>query len=551
MRRRLFPCIAAALALAVPASAEGSTVFTLTGHGWGHGIGMSQYGALGYAQHGWGYRQMMAHYFTDTRVAPLGGSVLERVLLSSGRAAHFGASSGMTLRDAAGASLKLAAGSYTLQPGGTNGHLQLVTRSSGAVKKGLVAPVQISPGSQPLRLDDSAGIGFAGDHWHGTFRVAESGGSLLVIDLVGLEKYLRGVVPSEMPASWPLPALKAQAVAARSYAVSTRRPSDLFDAYADTRSQVFGPIEHEASASSAAVAGTDHQVVWYKHSVATTFFSSSSGGRTSSEQAAWDTTLGQPYLVPVTDRYDNAGGANPNHTWKTQTYGTLGLARALGLSGVVASVTMKIDGPSQRVLSMDVTSSGGTSTLSGATVQVRMGLRSTYFRLLQRTLKTATHNIVAGTTITLTGRAAPVPTHGLSLQRRTGAGTAWTTAVRSLHVGAKGNFVVRLTPTADRSYRLASAGDAVSPRINVAVAPKLALAVSGGRFRATTYPELASATLILERHTLAGWKVVESGVAGAHGRVAFATAPKAGQWRVHFGGDSSHSRGNSPVLTRP
>ena len=81
-------------ALSVPASAQAATVFTLTGHGWGHGIGMSQYGALGYAEHGWGYEQILDHYFTGTHVAPLQGSVTERVLLSSGPAVHFGASAG-------------------------------------------------------------------------------------------------------------------------------------------------------------------------------------------------------------------------------------------------------------------------------------------------------------------------------------------------------------------------------------------------------------------------------------------------------------------------
>ena len=71
------------------------------------------------------------------------------------------------------------------------------------------------------------------------------------------------VVPSEMPASWLLPALKAQATAARSYAFATRNPAADFDAYADTRSQVYGPIEHEAAASTDAVADTARRVVWY------------------------------------------------------------------------------------------------------------------------------------------------------------------------------------------------------------------------------------------------------------------------------------------------
>jgi stage II sporulation protein D len=541
----------AALALVLPVSAaQGATTFTLTGHGWGHGIGMSQYGALGYAQHGWGYAQILDHYFTGTHVAPLPRSVLERVLLSSGSAVNFGASSGMTLRDAAGHAKTLTKGSYRLQPGGTSGHLQLLNKTTGAITKALVGPVQINPRSQPLRLDDSAGIGFAGDHWHGSFRVIESGSSLLCVDVVGLEKYLRGVVPSEMPASWPLPALKSQAVAARSYAVATKNPSGSFDAYADTRSQVYGPIEHESPASTAAVAATAHQVVWYKSKVATTFFSSSSGGRTSSEQAAWDTSVGQPYLVPVPDRYDSAGGANPYHTWPTQTYTGTGLAHALGVSGTVASLAMTIDGPSQRVLSMDVTSSGGTSTLTGVQVQGRMGLRSTWFRLLQRTL-TAPARAVAKVGVTITGHVWPVPSGPVALARRGAAGTAWTVAVPALHVGVKGNFTVRLTPKADRSYRLVTGGKAVSPRVTVAVRPALALAVVGGHFQSAMYPALPGETLVLYRQSASAWVPVESAAADAHGHAVFTTPPATGKWRVHYVGDATHRRGHSPAIAVP
>jgi stage II sporulation protein D len=547
MRRRFASCIAAAAALSFAASAQAATVFTLTGHGWGHGIGMSQYGALGYAEHGWGYRVMLDHYFTGTHVGPLPGSVTERVLLTSGPAIHFGASAGMTLRDATGARTALKAGTYRLQPGGTRGHLQLVSRAGG-VTKGLVAPVQVSPGSQPLELNDSAGIGFARDHWHGSFRVVESGSSLLCVNVVGMERYLRGVVPSEMPASWMLPALKAQAIAARSYAFATRDPSGDFDAYADTRSQVYGPIEHEAAASTAAVVDTAHQVVWYRRTVATTFFSSSSGGRTASEQAAWGTTSGEPYLRPVVDRYDSAGGANPNHTWARQTYTPAGLARGLGLSGVVGSLSMTIDAGSQRVLRMIVTSSAGTTTLTGDQVEGDLGLRSNYFRLLQRTL-VAPRTAVAGAGITITGRARPVPSGRLSLERRGAAGTPWHVAVAALHVGATGNFTARVAPKADRSYRVVSGGMAISPVVPVAVQPALSLAIVGGHFRAAMYPALPGESLELERHTSAGWSIVESAAAGKHGHAAFATAPAAGLWRIRFPGDASHLRGHSATLT--
>jgi stage II sporulation protein D len=547
MTRRFASCIAAVVTLSFAASAQAATVFTLTGHGWGHGIGMSQYGALGYAEHGWGYKQILEHYFTGTRVAPLRGSVTERVLLASGPAIHFGDSAGMTLRDGAGAKTVLAAGTYHLQPGGAAGHLQLVSKS-GAVTKGLVAPVRINPGSQPLQLNDSAGIGFAGDHWHGSFRVIRSGSTLLCVDVVGMEKYLRGVVPSEMPASWLLPALKAQATAARSYAFATRNPARDFDAYADTRSQVYGPIEHEAAASTAAVIDTARRVVWYRKIVATTFFSSSSGGRTASEQAAWGTTFGEPYLKPVVDRYDSANGANPNHTWAPQTYSPGGLARALGLSGVIGSMQATIDPGSLRVLKLAVTSSAGTSTFAGDQVRGDLGLRSNYFRLLQRTLVAPT-TAVAGAGITITGRAWPVPSGGLSLQRRGGAGTPWQVAVAAVHIGASGNFTARVTPKANRFYRLVSAGAAVSPTVLVKVQPALSIAVVTGHFRATMYPTLQGETLQLERHTAAGWPIVESATAGRHGHAAFTTLPTAGQWRVRYPGDATHLRGHSAAIT--
>ena len=547
MRRRFAACIAAVVVLSFAASAQAATVFTLTGHGWGHGIGMSQYGALGYAEHGWGYKQMLEHYFTGTHVAPLRGSVTERVLLASGPAIHFGDSAGMTMRDGSGAKTALAAGTYHLQPGGAAGHLQLVSKS-GAVTKGLVAPVVISPRSQPLKLNDSAGIGFAGDHWHGSFRVIESGSSLLCVNVVGMEKYLRGVVPSEMPASWMLPALKAQAVAARSYAFATRNPAGDFDAYADTRSQVYGPIEHEATASTAAVLDTAHQVVWYKKTVATTFFSSSSGGRTASEQAAWGTTFGEPYLKPVVDRYDGAGGANPNHTWAPQTYSPAALARGLGLSGVVGSIRATIDPASLRVLKMAVTSSAGTSTFTGGQIQGDLGLRSNYFRLLQRTL-VAPPTAVAGAGFTITGRAWPVPSGGLSLERRGGAGTPWQVVVASLHVGASGNFTARVTPKANRYYRLVSAGAAISPAVLVKVQPALSLGVVTGHFRASMYPALPGEKLQLERHTAAGWAIGEAATVGRHGHAAFTTPPATGLWRVRYPGDAIHLRGHSAAFT--
>jgi stage II sporulation protein D len=85
IRRTLLVTAALGASLLGPGAASGATLFTLNGHGWGHGIGMSQYGALGYAQHGWTHQQILEHYFTGTTIGQLPTGTKERVLLISSR----------------------------------------------------------------------------------------------------------------------------------------------------------------------------------------------------------------------------------------------------------------------------------------------------------------------------------------------------------------------------------------------------------------------------------------------------------------------------------
>jgi hypothetical protein len=179
-----------------------------------------------------------------------------------------------------------------------------------------------------------------------------------------------------------------------------------------------------------------------------------------------------------------------------------------------------------------------------------MGLRSNYFRILQRTLA-APATDVAGTSFKLTGRAWPKPTGGVTLQRRTTAAGAWQVSVAHLKLGAKGNFALSLHPTSNRWYRLVSAGQAVSPTVSVKVQPALTLAKTGGHFRATMYPALPGEALVLVRHTASGWVSVESETAGRKGHAAFTTVPATGTWRVHYDGDATHRRGHSPALVVP
>ena len=324
-------CALLALGACLPGLAQAKTRFTLIGHGFGHGVGMSQYGALGDAEHGWKFDRILAHYYQGTTLgaAPT-PQTSERVLLTADRTSiNVSAASPIQFVDEGGTTnVTLPSGHYGIRPGTNPGRIQVVDLESPSqpqVLHGLFGPVVAHPTKTNLVLHNSAGIGFRDDHWRGFFRVIETNHRVECINVVPVESYVAGVVPNEVPASWPQATLRAQAIAARSYAYRAQ-PRGNFDVYSDTRSQAYGPVEREQPQATAAATATAGMYVLYKGAVATTLFSSSSGGRTSSEQVAFGGDVGQPYLVPVNDPYDAAGGANPNHTWKPVVYTPAGLA---------------------------------------------------------------------------------------------------------------------------------------------------------------------------------------------------------------------------------
>ena len=472
MVRRIGSVAAACAALlAAAAPAQGSTVYTILGHGYGHGIGMSQYGTLGYAEHGYSYERILAHYFSNTSLGTAPAGATERVLLAENSGVDFSASASVTVSDeGSSASQTLPAGAYRVGHDSTAGRLRVLDRGNGrVVMHNLVGPLKVVPSSQPLQLDDSAGVGFIHDHWKGWFRVIASGSSLECVDVVPMETYVAGVVPNEMPSSWPASALRTQAVAARSYAFATQRPGSDFDAYADTRSQVYGPIERMATSANQAVSDTANQVVLYAGSVATTFFSSSSGGRTSSEQASWGSSTGEPYLIPVNDPYDNASGANPYHTWRLNPHTRIGLARLFGYTSRVNSIDQTFDPASLREQTLTLHTAAGDHTWSALAVQSRLGLRSTYFRVLQVRITLPSTPVKAGTTFTMTGRVWPRPGGAVTLERMTPTSTSWEVSVAHVPLDSTGLFSLRLTPTGDRTYRLKLENGAYSPVVHLTV----------------------------------------------------------------------------------
>ncbi|HVN62124.1 MAG TPA: SpoIID/LytB domain-containing protein [Gaiellaceae bacterium] len=472
---------------AVPAPA---TSFVFAGHGYGHGIGMSQYGALGYAQHGYTYAQILAHYFPGTTLGSAPATTL-RVLLAEGKKTLTVSSTApFTVVDGTGASHSLAAGAYAF---GTTFALRAVPPFEGSGSSApLTGPLTFSPGSAPLAL--------LGKAYRGRLRaILAPNKTLEAVNVVSLEGYLYGVVPSEMPYIWAPDALEAQAVAARSYALATRKQTGDFDVYGDVRSQAYGGIAAEHFETTAAVDKTRRQVVLYNGKVATTFFFSTSGGRTAAIQDAWPKSAPVPYLVSVPDPYDTL---SPWHNWGPVLVDGAKLRTALKLAGPVADLTVT-PGSGGRAASVVVTDSlGDAVTVSADTFRTLLGLRSTWFTAGVLSLGASETPVDYGSSVDLSGVArgvaAPV------LQERLTGGT-WQ-PVGAVSPDPSGVFLLTETPEASTDYRLV-AGKAVGPLLHVGVAPLVTLEALPGSagVSGTVEPLLMGATVGLQQQIGTAW----------------------------------------------
>jgi stage II sporulation protein D len=181
------------------------------------------------------------------------------------------------------------------------------------------------------------------------------------------------VIPLESPASWPLEALKAQAVAARTYALTTSKGGAGFDHYADTRSQVYGGAGAEQPSTNEAADATAGQLVTYGGEPVPTYFFSTSGGRTEDVE---NTTLGdapKPWLKSVVDKYDSV---SPKHRWGPirMRYRTAGRKLRGLVKGRFKGIKVVQRGSSPRIVAADVIGSRGRTRVDGATIRARLGL---------------------------------------------------------------------------------------------------------------------------------------------------------------------------------
>jgi stage II sporulation protein D len=485
------PACLSSCSYAAPAGAGALLVFT--GHGYGHGVGMSQYGAYGYALHGSDYRAILAHYYPGTTLGPAPARTIRVLLADRRRTLTIRAEADVTVRDGAGKKHTLPAGSYTYTPA-------------------LRWPA-------PLTFTPSRGSFLTlGRTYRGSIVVDVVDGRLRAVDVVGLEQYLWGVVPAEMPSTWAPEALKAQAVAARSYALATRAVGAPFDVYADTRSQMYLGVAQETAATTAAVNATKGQVLLFAGNVAKTFFSSSSGGQTESN-ADWTGTA-VPYLVSVPDPYDTL---SPYHDWGPVPVTATTLLKALKLTGPVVDVTTTSN-PSGRVAQVKLTTPAGPTAVPATTLRSALGLRSTWFSvgLLSLTPPQPLAPVTYGSPVTLASVVRGVG--GASLEQRRPGG-AWET-VRSVAAGAS---QLTATPTATTDYRLATTAVAAGP-VRIKVMPVVTLAaVSAAEVDGSVRPALAGAAVDVQvQGADLSWSSAATGTTGADGSFAVPVALAAG-----------------------
>jgi len=217
--------------------------------------------------------------------------------------------------------------------------------------------------------------------YRGSLEVRASGSSMQVINVVEIEDYVRGVISKEMPASWPTEALKAQAVAARSYALATGIRGGTFDLYDDTRSQAYGGVTAETTRTDQAVSATRLQVVTYGARIAQTFFFSTSGGHTENNELS-SLGFGQPaipYLRGVDDPFE-ADAGSPYERWKRKfSLGGMNSAlRSIGLRGKLKNVAVTQRGTSPRIVRATLIGTGGPTTVNGPQLRTALVLPDTW-----------------------------------------------------------------------------------------------------------------------------------------------------------------------------
>ena len=351
------------------------STLTLSGHGFGHGHGMSQWGAYGAASRNVSWQGILDFYYPGARLTNLGNPTIRVRLDAVGSGTLYVVNeSGLLL---AGKSLPApSAGITQYRARPTAAGLQVDKLSAGGwVSHAAVASPAVfssTSGLVSVKLASGATRSYRGS----IYAHRASSTSVRTVSVLPTESYLRAVVPAEMPASWPANALRAQAVAARSYAGYDRAQATAgrtYDTCDTTSCQMYSGVPAEKAASSAAVAATAGQTLTYGGTPAFTQFSAANGG--------WSAAGSRPYLQAKADPYDGAIPNNGN-SWATTVTAASIQSRWPSIGTYRQLRILSRDGHGQwggRVLTAAVDGSKGSVTVTGTAIRSAFGLRSEWF----------------------------------------------------------------------------------------------------------------------------------------------------------------------------
>jgi len=359
----------------VPATGK----LALTGHGYGHGHGMSQYGAQGAALQGLTYSQIVDFYYPGTTLGNISGPIRVLISADTDNEVQVSPATGLSVRE-------VGTGTTWALPrtaGITTWRLRNTVSGATALDYYDGSWHVLHPGGRVISGDGeffrtgnanlTLQVGGGTRVYRGALRLSSTN----TVNVLGLDDYVMGVVPREMPASWQPAAVRAQAVAARTYAAYERdHPHGSTYQLCDTSScQVYGGRSDEDTRSNQAVVDTAGKALLYGGKPAFTQFASSSGG--------WLSAGSQPYLVAKADPYDDFSG-NPQHTWKItltraqiqKAYPSLGTLRRVLISQRDGHGTW-----SGRVEQMKLDGSKKDVSLTGDAFRSKFGLKSSWFHL--------------------------------------------------------------------------------------------------------------------------------------------------------------------------
>jgi SpoIID/LytB domain protein len=362
---------------------------TFYGRGYGHGVGFSQYGARGRALTGQAAVQILAHYYAGTTLGAINPTTPIRVLVMSSYAATtsaplviVGRGTTWTIEGASGtfpadARLSIApqaGGGWALTVTAADGRQLLATTRTASFR---VSP--LDPGLSTARLEiPTKPTNY--DEFRGVLRVLPSTTTVSVVNELGLDTYLRGVVPVEMPSSWPAQALAAQAIASRSYAAYRLRPGvGNYDVYDDTRSQVYRGYLGEQAAGDAAIAATSGSVLLSGSSTVNALFHSTGGGATENNENVFVSSTGSLVAAPVSylrgssDRAPDGtayDAGSPYATWSTLAYSLSQVSAWFQADsrtnvGSLTALDLRDRGVSGRLISVTLYGSAGSRKVSG------------------------------------------------------------------------------------------------------------------------------------------------------------------------------------------